>query len=391
MKVYKIAKGWAIFIYITAPLLIGIFGWLLVMPFIPGMKDMPIIFHLIFTPISLGMIALICVGIRDTAKSRVIVDDQRISLRSMFSNRELLFDDIRGYRVHENYIFVEPNAEGKKKIKISTYFEKTDEILEWLSSNYPNLDYLTIEQEQRAILESEGFGRTTVEREEKLNRARWTSKILNWLGGIVAVWTLFVAQPYEYSILTSIAIPIASIVVLKMYGGLIRIDDRRDSAYPTIFWAVLSTSLGLFLRALLDFNIFEYKNIWLPSGLITLFFIAFLLIGNSEFKFKMARDYFAILSLSLFLFGYSYGSVVVLNCYYDNSVSDQFKSKILSKRIDSGNTTTYYFELEPWGNQTEIDEVSVSKNLFDQLEANDTARIYFNKGLFKIPWFEISE
>jgi hypothetical protein len=59
MKEYKIARGWAIFIYITAPLMIALFAWALLMPFIPGMKgEISSKAYWFLGPISIGMITL---------------------------------------------------------------------------------------------------------------------------------------------------------------------------------------------------------------------------------------------------------------------------------------------------------------------------------------------
>ncbi len=56
MKEYKIAKGWAIFIWIMAPVLIGLFGFLGVMPFIADKINLTLV--LVLTPISIGMVTL---------------------------------------------------------------------------------------------------------------------------------------------------------------------------------------------------------------------------------------------------------------------------------------------------------------------------------------------
>ncbi len=392
MKKYKIAKGWAIFMYIAAPLLIALFCWILIMPFVPSMNnDMNPNVYWFLIPMSLGMIALMVVGLIDTIKGKFVIDRDKIFTVSTFSNRQLMFDEIKGYRITDKYIFVESNNENKKKIKISTYLGKTNEIIEWLSENYSDLDIVKANQEKEEILNNEEFGWTAEQREEKLIKAHKTAKILNWTGGLIGAWTLFFANPYEYAIIASATFPIICVIVLKYFNGLIRIDERKDTAYPTIFWAIFAASMGLCLRGLLDYNIFDYTKIWIPSILISLTYIAVLTIGNKEFKFKKAKDYFTIFGFSIFMFGYGYGAVVTLNCIYDKSEPEIFNATILSKRISSGKSTTYYLELTPWGQQTEIDEVSVSKNLYDKLDQNDKVNIYFMKGQFDIPWFEVTE
>lgn len=392
MKEYKIAKGWAILIYVTAPLLIGLFGWLLIMPFIPGADDgiSPTAYWFL-APISLGMIVFMIVGLIDTVKGKLVVDYDKVHTVSAFSNRQLRLDEIRGYRVAENYNFNEPNIESKKRIKVSTYLSRTDEIVGWLASSYPDLDLLNAEQEEQEILGNEELGWSVEQREEKLQKARKTAKTLNWIGGLVGAWTLFFAEPYEYAIIASIMVPIIAVVGLKLSAGLIRIDERKDSAYPSVAWAVLAPSLALCLRALLDFNIFSHSEVWAPSAIITFTFISVLLIGDKEFRFKKALDYFTFSVIAVMFYAYSYGAVVTVNCLNDRSEPEVYNAKVLSKRISSGKTTTYYVELTPWGLRKEVEEVSVSQDLFEQLDNNDEVNIYFMEGYLDIPWFIVTD
>jgi hypothetical protein len=240
-------------------------------------------------------------------------------------------------------------------------------------------------------LNNDAFGFTQEQREEKLMKAQKVAKALNWAGGLIGAWTLFLAKPYEYAILASIAMPIIGIITIKYFGGLIRIDERKNTAYPTIFWAIFASGMGLCLRALFDYNVFNYSKVWMPAILITLAYVALLVIGNKEFKLNKAKDYFTMLFISICLFGYGYGAVVTLNCMYDTSQPEAFNAKVLNKRISSGKSTSYYLELTPWGQQKESDEVSVSKSLYNSLEKNDEVQIYFMKGRFEIPWFNITK
>lgn len=75
MKEYKIAKGWAIFIYLVAPVLIGLFGWLLILPFLNG--DFSPNASWILIPVSIAMIALMFFGVIDAYKGRLIIQEDR--------------------------------------------------------------------------------------------------------------------------------------------------------------------------------------------------------------------------------------------------------------------------------------------------------------------------
>ncbi|MCC5932067.1 MAG: hypothetical protein JJU28_22670 [Cyclobacteriaceae bacterium] len=389
MKEYRIAKGWAIIIYLFAPLLIGLFGWLLILPFQNGNFEPNASWILI--PVSLAMIALMVFGVLDAYKGRLIIQDNSIKSISTFSNRELAFDEIKGFTLNEQYIFVEPTAKGKKRIKISKYIGGYNEILHWLIQNFPDLDIQNAILEEQEILNDDTIGWTKEIREEKLTKARQTSKLINWAAGIVAAWSFFYPTPYQYSILAAIIIPILALIVVRSSNGLIRVDEKNGSAYPSVIYAFIFPSLGLMLRAVFDYNIFDYSNAWLTSTIIALALLFLLLIKQKEITFKKKLDYLTVSSLALFLFAYSFGTVIHTNCYYDNSEPEYFTAKVLNKRVSSGKSTSYYFELSPWGQLSEIDEVSVGKGLFNRIEIGDEVNIYFRTGKLDIPWFTVTD
>ncbi|KUJ62378.1 hypothetical protein AR687_07920 [Flavobacteriaceae bacterium CRH] len=391
MKEYKIAKGWAIFIYITAPLLIALFVWILLMPIIPGMKnDLDDSYYWFLALISIAMIALMVIGILDTIKGKFIIDKNKIYTTGVFSTRALFFHEIKGYRIADKFIFIEPIKKDKKVIKVSSYFAKTDEIKEWLIDNYSDLDLTKTIAEKKAIINNTTFGLTKKEREEKLKQAFKVSTIFNWTGGLIGLWVSFFPKPYEFAIIGAVLFPILSIAVLKYFNGLIKFDEYDRTAYPSLFWAIFAPSIAIFLRSIIDFNIFDYSKVWPPTILLSLSCMAVILYRNQEFK-DTTLPYVSYLSILLFMSAYAYGAVVTLNCAFDNSQPKLFNAKILNKNIHSGKSETYHFELTPWGSQKEPDEVTVSKDLYNSLEKNDAVTIYFMKGKFEIAWFEISE
>ena len=64
------------------------------------------------------------------------------------------------------------------------------------------------------------------------------------------------------------------------------------------------------------------------------------MVGNKEFQLKKTESYIAIISLSIFLFGYSYSAIKIVNCYYDESLPEVFDAQILNKRADTDKIIT---------------------------------------------------
>ena len=389
MKEYKIAKGWAIFIYLSAPLLIALFGWLLILPFQTGAYSPKASWILI--PVSIAMIALMIFGLIDTYKGRLIIKEERIISVSSLSTRELKLEEIKGFTVNEQYIFVEPNDKLKKKIKISKYTGGYSEILYWLSQRYPDLDQQNAIEEEQEILNDQSIGWTREVREEKLAKARKIARVINWAAGITTASTFFYPTPYQYSILAAMIIPIIALLAVKFSDELIRVDESKGSAHPSVVYAFIYPSLGIMLRAILDYSIFDYSNVWPTTVVITLAFLFVLLIKQQEITFNKKVHYLTVSCLALFLFAFSFGTVIHINCYYDNSEAKYFTAKVLDKRISSGKSTSYYLQLSPWGHQKEADEVSISKGLYNRFEVGEEVDIYFRDGKLEIPWFIVTD
>lgn len=390
MREYKLSKGWALFIYIAAPLLAALFVYLLLLPFLPGSKDAKTeLLSWFLVPLSLFMIGVCVAGVMDAAKSKFVIGEDRVFTTGVFSNRELLFQEIEGYRTDERYIYILPFDKGLKRIKISTYFSGTANILQWLSERYPDLNNEEVKAEEEQILSDATLGSGVEEREEELGKARSKAKALNWAGGLVAVWSWFFPQPYEAVILACLMIPLLCLFVTQTSKGLIRIEEKKKSAYPSVFSGVLFPSLALCMRALLDFNILRYENVWKGTLLVAVLFMAALLVKSKEFTFRSAREYGVALGITILAVAYGYGAVVTANCTWDTSSPTVYHAKVTGKHVSSGKTTTYHISLTPWGPQKQKDDVTVSKASYNRLQSGDDVSVCFRQGRFSIPWFFI--
>ncbi|AEE52949.1 hypothetical protein [Haliscomenobacter hydrossis] len=388
MKEYKMAKGWAIFIYLSVPLLFGLFCMPFITLMIPAWREEPS-FYWFAIPISLIMMALCIAGLIDTMIGKVWIDDASIHAKSVFFSRSILLTEIKGFRIDDKYIYVEPKTKAQKRIKIQKYYGKIDELVEWLNERYPNLDETDAAQEYQEILNDNSFGYSQTERETAFQRAKKITSILNWTGGVIAAWVIFWPVPYPFAILSAIALPLIALVVLKRANGLIHFDEKNNSAHPSIIVAFLIPALGLMLRALFDFHLYDHTKVWLPVLLLGLAFTTVIFMNNKEFELKRGRSLFMAICILIFSSAYAYGALICVNCYYDQSNGAVFRTQIVDKNKSGGNTTSYYFEVTPWGTRTAVEEVEVSRQLYDQLQKGDEVRVLLFKGKFDIPWYVV--
>lgn len=389
MKEYRIRKFWAIVIYIFAPLMIISFTYLLLMPFID--EDTSIEFLYFMGPVSLIMNVITILGFLDAVKMRLAITNSTFRYRSALSNKELKFDEVRGFRVSDNYIIVEPSTSKKKAIKISVYLESIDEIIGWLSDNFRDLQVENELKEEHDILTNDQFGINPEVRFRNLKVAKKVALVLNILSALVFAWTIFIKEPYEYCIIASIALPIISLLLVVLFKGLIRIDEKQGSKYPSVFISILLSSAGLLLRAILDFNILEYDHIWRPVAIISIGFLLIILFVTGEMKLSKIKDVFSMAALLIFFFAYGYGAIVTTNCIYDKSEPGNYQVQVLEKRINEGKKVTYYLKVTPWAIRTEPNEVEVSEQLYDQKEIGDSVNVIVKSGSLVVPWFTVSQ
>lgn len=388
MKEYKMAKGWAIFIFVTAPLMIGLFSMPILLLFIPNWRtNEPAEFFWFAIPVSIVLIALMIAGIADTIVSKVTLTEQSIDYKNILFRRSIQLNEIKGFRIDDKYLFIEAKTPGVKRVKISTYFGKLEELVVILANRYPDLNEREAEESYQTIIKDDNYGFSVTERRVQLQKAKVSATIMNWAAGVIAAWTFFWPVPYPVAIVASILCPIVVIILLKIFRGLIHLNDRKNSPYPSLFWAFFISSMALALRALLDLNIYDHEGVWWLVLPMTLLLSGVLFIGNREFDWQKGRDIFTASVIVCIIFAYSYVAVLSTNCTFDQSNSTLFRTQILEKEISSSKTTTYYFHLAPWeqGNTREL--VSVNKQLYQQLQEGDSVQVLFFEGRWGIPWF----
>lgn len=393
MKVYKIAKAWRVITYVLGPILIIPFGILIFLPIVPNINfDINIeVYYWFILPFSIIMLFIIIVAFVNTIIGKFIIDKNKIYIKGLFNNKQIYINDIKGYRVSDHFTFIE-SRNNKTKIKLSNYYKNRNEIQNWLILNYPNLEEVDRVSEKQEILSKHELGWTIEERELKLLKYKRLAKLLNWSGSIIAISSILLIKTFSYVILLCVAYPIFCLLAILFSNGLITIDERKETVYPTVFWAFFSTTSVVFLRSLLYFKVYDYENVWFLTGVISVSFFLILLISNKGFIFNKFEKPLTILMFSVFIvFGYSFGTVINLNCILDDSQPKLFKTKVLSKSISKGKTTNYNLALEKWNNQKESKNTTVSKEFYEAINTNDSVTIKFMNGKLNIPWFEIQQ
>lgn len=387
MKTFALARGWLIFILVTCGVMtIGALVGLVIFAK-QAFNNTADTSNWTFIAFTLVGLFFLIYALAEALKGKLVVYEDRFEFTSAFGTRELLFINVKGFKTNDKYLSIYPLSEKGKKINVSTYFGKITELQAWLSTHFQDIDIAEKMEEQERLLLNVDYGQSTEEREIALGAAKRTARIINIVGIALAV-SLFFADIQYTLMATAIFIPI-SVLVLRYYKGLIRLNEHKNSPYPSIFFGLFGSIMGLLLKSLFTFHILDHANAWLPVGMLAATLFVLLVLKNKEFEQFNKQTIFMAVFCAVLSFAYGYAVVTSFNCVYDSSPASKHTANVLDKRVSNGKSTSYYLKLSPWGPVKESDELDVSEEMYAETELGDDVNIYLFKGKMEIPWFVV--
>jgi hypothetical protein len=387
---YRVAKGWRFLVYASCLVMIPLFIWVGTR-LLSQWEQSGSWLTLLLMMVPVGMVVLMGCGLLEMYRAKVTRQADRVIVTGAFGTKQLLLSQIKGYKIEPNCLVLVPVHERLPTLKISTYLGQFEDLAAWLSEHFSNLDLEEQAAQVQLLLTDEDLGTTAEERAQKLNQARRTATVLNYSGFALALWAMLKPYPYELLIGLCLAVPILALLALHGYKGFIQIDENHNSVHPSVGIALLMPPCALGLRAVLDFEVLEYRNIWMSVVALTLLLVALLVMSTREFDFSKAGHWVSTGCLCLFVFGYCYGGYVIINCLCDRSVPQTYPAGVVKKRTDrDGFIYSYHLTLTAWGPRKEAKEVSVPEAVYGQVREGGPVNVYVRKGLLGVPWFSVA-
>lgn len=386
---YRIARGWRIFACILVPPLVLMF---LAIPLLMMSGQNPSIgLAAGFAIISLGAIWFMIYTLLATLKGRFIIGTQEVSQVGAFKTKTLALNEILGYRVDTQHIYIYPKESYLPTIKIGYITERHQEIGLWLAGHYPDLDHLETEQATAALLADDTIGDTPAARATAVAKARQTALVLNSIGGAVGAWLLLYPHPYKWVIPLGILWPWLAVAALWQLPRTLRIDEKKKSGYPSVLIAFIAPSFGLLLRALFDYKLVSYAPLWPLAGAVVAGVAIVLALVSRNFLFRQGSTGSVGLTIVLLAALYGYAATSIVNAVYDESQATVFKPQVTGKHITSGKSTTYYLTLQPWGPVQAAEDVNVSSDYYEQVQEGQSVTVVLRPGWLGVPWFNVVE
>ncbi|MGZ3755468.1 MAG: hypothetical protein ACXVAY_01035 [Mucilaginibacter sp.] len=379
---YTIGTGTKIF---YGALAVGLFGFGLFLFSMKGNADVSPFFYILPLLIIAGSI-LIFINI---IRRKIIIYDDRIICISLFTNKELALADIKGCRIGQKVIYLEPLSNDVAKITIANYidFGNSDDLVDWARDNFKDLDAADLEDEQNKVLNDTALGATERERTSALKQAKRVATSYNIIGGIIGLG-LIAFDNYWSSVLL-ISYPVIGVLVMATSKGLIKfLSNPKRSVYGNIMIGFFMSSLIMLFKSLDSYNLLQLTNAWLPFWVVAFVICCLLYFTGINKSVEAVKGQFVFMLIMSLI--YSFASVIQLNCVFDRSAKKVFHAGVVDRRISHGKHTSYYLTLTPWGPMQQEKEVDVHRWLYNQTRIGDTVEIDFKNGLLNIAWFVVT-
>jgi hypothetical protein len=376
---YTVSTGMKIFYILLA---VGMFIFAIVLLKIPQLQPVLLLFPLMI----LAGTVLIIVNV---LKRKVVIYDDSIVCINLFSRKEIAFSDIKGCRIGDKLISVEPLSQQTPKIAISNYSDlgDSDQLKSWFRDNFTDLDAADLKQDEEKLLHDPMLGYSEEDRKQALSRAKLIAGAYNIIGPVICfVFLLF--HTGIVLIIIGLIYPLIGIPIMRFNHGLIKfLGNSKRSVIPFVVIGFMMPVIFLLIVSITDYQVFSYSNLWIYFGIISIIvFVSIYLTG-------LNKTISGIIGQTIFMFVmsliYGFGSVVGINCAFDNSKPIIYVAKVLDHRIESGKHTSYLFTISEWGPMHKEKEEDVGKWIYDNVSIGDSVQVYFHPGKLKAPWYQV--
>jgi len=378
---YTVSTGMKIFYGLLA---IGmfVFSVFLVNVYNPSVTHAVLLFPLFLTA---GAVLIIV----NLIKRGIVIDDHSILCNNLFSRKELEFTRIKGCRIGQKAIYIEPLSSDDPTIVIGNYSDltKSDELARWVKAHFKDLDSIDLEKERQELSQNPELGSTEAERQGTLKRAKNIAITYNIAGIALSFAMIFYNAKTGTIILLSY--PLIGVMIMIFSKGIIKfISKAKRSVYPSISLGMALPSFLLLIKSLGEYSIFQSNHLWSPALIISGILFALFYFRGINKSIGSIKGQIAFMLILALLYGF--GSALQINCAFDNSPLKTYDATVFSRRMQNGRSRSYFLTLSPWGPRRKVQETEVHRRLYNVTAIGDTVKVNFKEGLLHVPWFIVT-
>ncbi|WP_018342003.1 hypothetical protein [Cytophaga aurantiaca] len=225
------------------------------------------------------------------------------------------------------------------------------------------------------------------------------NKNLDWLNTMtffICAWFIFFPYPFLELFCTLASIPILGIG-LSFFLKIIHFINSKNTGFNenkdeqnAVSLYIILPSIVLALRVYFKFNCENYFSLLTYLAIPILFFVIIFILDHLPFKgiLKQQTQFYGLLVVCILL--YSYGVSFGINCLFDSSSPERFKTKITAKYTRGGGDyppVSYRVTVAPWEHHPYKEDLPISEQEYEIADIGDNMYIDVQKGLLNIPWY----
>ena len=280
-QTYTYAVGWKIFSYIFFFAVLILIGYFFVNALL---SDKQIA---LWTFLFVGAIGFFGYGILSIIRSKVVISDDGITYITPFKTKQLLFSEIKGYRVqtgdrNSKSLIILSKEPGKPDLNIGdpSYFANSATLTAFIYAKFKDIDEEEYKVEEGQILLDPSLGFTEEGRAKKLQSVRNIVKVLNVIGAVIAFWLYLYPQPYPVPLYIALVYPFLALVYFVRNQSIVTLigEIKKKSAYPSLSLAFICPPIAVFVRTLTDYDFLEFQHLFQYVGIVAGLLIFILLL-----------------------------------------------------------------------------------------------------------------
>jgi hypothetical protein len=321
------------------------------------------------------------------ARYRMVVHRDSVEVHGVFEVRSLRKDQIAGRRLVEvrnstPLIVIVPKDPAQRALTVSQTIRIDDEFHAWLQE-LPDQDALDERRFAAEVAANPELGSTPHEREQRVAKLRRMTQGLGLAATGLMLWGFVYPHPYDFVIGALAVMPIVALLVAASSKGLIQINATRGDKRPDVTMALMLPGFALALRAFLDWRILDWPDaLALAAGGAAAMALVLTQVDATVRKWGVALLLFAVVG-----FPYAYGTAIAANVLLDESEAQRFETVVRKMHTTSGKHASWSLTIDPWGPVESVEDVEVSRKLYERLAVGDTVCVALFDGALGVRWF----
>jgi hypothetical protein len=323
--------------------------------------------------------------------SRLILDGDRIEVRSAFRTRSATRTEIEGLRKIENQYGRWTRVYLKQDLgsfSVSDFFTGNDDLKKWFEG-LPDLDGRDADEITKEVSLHESAMQGEMGTSKAFGLAKAWAIGLSVFAGVVSVPVMYISYTpvYKTSLIVLLACPIVGVLILRRFPLLFTVIKRKLDPRAELGFLVIWPGMGVLLSYqtsndpthLVDFFQLMY---WVLAVLVCFLVVLFPCVWKSPSRWAVL--FFLIITGGM----YSIGLVSSVNTMPDQSSPSPYETWVLRKgESQSSKGTTYFLRVAPWGPISYPDDVAIPMLTYNKTRVGDPVCYSLYPGFLHAPWY----